>query len=298
NPRIVRKRAGKRNELLLASRECRSSLTNLFLEASRKTTDKVGQINVFSRLRDAAVLDPRRTQPDVSRDCAGEQKWVLKHDPEAAPQFSQIHLFNVDAVDFERALLHVVEAHQQRDDRGLARAGVSDDGNRLAGLNSETHIPQHPIRFSGLWRTGVPARRKYFRCNAGRGRPASIGCMTTASIRKPNMIEFNPAWAFSTLCDRRRRNLHWGIKQRENAFARRHRRLQNVVLLAEILNGPEEALCVLNERGENANGGHIVDHITAAEPNHTRDRSRRENFDHRVITRVTSGGDLERLQEH
>src|SRR2546422_10048620 len=95
--------------------------------------------------------------------------------------------------------------------------------------------------------------------------------MTTASIRKPNMIEFNQAWAFSTLCDRRRRNLHWGIKQLEDAFARCHRRLQNVVLLAEVLNGPEEALRVLNECGENANSGHIVDHVTPAEPNHARE---------------------------
>src|SRR5207253_9288930 len=101
-----------------------------------------------------------------------------------------------------------------------------------------------PIRIARWWRAGVSDRQEYVRCNAGRGRPASIGCMTTAAIRKPNMIEFNPAWAFSTLCDRRRRNLHWGIKQLEDAFARCHRRLQNVVLLAEVLNGPEEALRV------------------------------------------------------
>ena len=43
------------------------------------------------------------------------------------------------------ALLHIVEAQQQIGQRGLAGAGMADNGDGLAGLNREADVLQHPF---------------------------------------------------------------------------------------------------------------------------------------------------------
>ena len=70
-----------------------------------------------------------------------------KHDAEAAAQFVEAHVFDIDAVDADGSPLHVVEAHQQRDQRSLARAGVPDDGDSLARFKHEANVAQDPVGF-------------------------------------------------------------------------------------------------------------------------------------------------------
>ena len=85
---------------------------------------------------DESVIQ-RVAEANVVSHGSREQEWVLQHDAVAPPQLRQIHVADVDAVDANRALLHVVEAQQQRDDRGLARAGVADKRDRFAGIDGE-----------------------------------------------------------------------------------------------------------------------------------------------------------------
>ena len=68
-----------------------------------------------------------------------------KHHAEAAAQIGEVHLFHVDAVDSDRAFLHIVEAQQQGNDRGLAGTGVADNGDRLAGFDGERNVAQNPV---------------------------------------------------------------------------------------------------------------------------------------------------------
>ncbi len=68
-----------------------------------------------------------------------------KHDAEQAAQILQIHFADVDAVEQDLAALNVVKAQQKLNDRGLARAGVADDRERLAGLDAEGNVAQNPI---------------------------------------------------------------------------------------------------------------------------------------------------------
>ena len=56
------------------------------------------------------------------------------------------------------------------------------------------------------------------------------------------MVELDAAAARRLLRDRRRRDFDLRIQQLEDAFAGGHRRLQDVVLLAQVLNRTEEAL--------------------------------------------------------
>ena len=104
-------------------------------------------------------MNPVRAQANISLDRAGEQERILQHHAEAAAQLGEVHLLDVHAIDADRAFLHVVEAQQQRDDRGLARAGVADDGDGFAGLDGEGDIAQNPVGLGGrasllAWPTG------------------------------------------------------------------------------------------------------------------------------------------------
>ena len=50
------------------------------------------------------------------------------------------HLRDVDAVEGDRTAVELVEAHDQVDQRGLARAGRADDRDGLAGLGDERQV--------------------------------------------------------------------------------------------------------------------------------------------------------------
>ena len=47
------------------------------------------------------------------------------------PKRGQIGLAHTDAVDQDRAALRIVEAHDQAENRGFARAGRADNGDPL-----------------------------------------------------------------------------------------------------------------------------------------------------------------------
>ena len=101
-------------------------------------------------MRTCCVLNALGAQPDVAADRAAEQERILQHDAEAAAQIGEVHLFHVDAIDADCAFLHVVKAQQQRDQRGLARAGVADHGDGFPGLDGEGDIAQHPVGIVAL----------------------------------------------------------------------------------------------------------------------------------------------------
>src|SRR6266496_5959698 len=99
------------------------------------------------------------------------------------------------------------------------------------------------------------APQRLSRCTAIRSR---IVLPRYVPIRKPNMVEFDPAGSFRLSCDRGFLNLSWRIQQLENPLRSCHRRLQNVVLLAQILNGPKEALGILDKRAQDSQSRGIV----------------------------------------
>ncbi len=70
---------------------------------------------------------------DVLADRAVEQPRVLQNHRELAAQLGAVPVANVHAVDLERARVHVIEALEQLDERGLARARGAHDGHGLAG---------------------------------------------------------------------------------------------------------------------------------------------------------------------
>ena len=101
-----------------------------------------------------------------------------------------------------------------------------------------------------------------------------------------------------------RNDLCRSVKQLEDPLCRGHRRLENVVFVAEVLDGAEEALRVLDEGDQHAecdgaedgvakrsvgNAG-VAKYSIAAEPDDQGDRSGAEKFDDRIVEGVGEDG--------
>src|SRR5271157_1615997 len=85
---------------------------------------------------------------------------------------------------------------------------------------------------------------------------------------------------------RGRDNLWFCVDELEDALAGGHGGLQNIVFLAEVLNRPEKALRVLDERYQHADRDRAPYHAASADPYHHGNCGRAENFDHWIIKSV------------
>ena len=111
----------------------------------RQALDEVQHIDVAGGLAQACVGDGLVAEANVLGQRAGEEERVLQHDGEVLAQRGQIVLAKVDAVHQDLPGSHVVEAHHQADEGGLAGAGVAHDGHRLARLDGEGDVFQDPF---------------------------------------------------------------------------------------------------------------------------------------------------------
>ncbi len=83
------------------------------------------------------------------------------------------------------------------------------------------------------------------------------------------------------------------VEQLEDALAGGHGGLQDVVFVAQVLNGPPEALRILDEHGQHADGDRAGEDAEAATPDDQRNGDGREQFDCRVVERVGKDGVFE-----
>ena len=73
---------------------------------------------------------------DVLGDRAGEDHRVLCDDADLLSQAAERRVADVDAVDHDAALLRIVEAREQREQRRLARAVAADDRDAICPLGT------------------------------------------------------------------------------------------------------------------------------------------------------------------
>src|SRR6185503_16738072 len=98
----------------------------------------------------------------------------------------------------------------------------------------------------------------------------------------PDVAEFDAAGVVSGLGMRGRDDFRLGVEQLEDALAGGHGGLQDVVFVAEVLNGAEEAQSVLDERDEDADGDGAAHGAEAADPEDERDGRGTEDFYRRI----------------
>ncbi len=216
----------------------------------RQRADEIEQVHLFGGLHHFFLADRFGSQADVFFQRSGEQIGILQHHAELAAQFHRIELAQVAPADADRALLDVVEAQQQADERGFSRAGVSHHGDGFAGRDGEAHVAQHPILI--------------------------VVC-------EPDAVEFDGGDRAGRFGRRGRREHRGGrIEQLENALARCHGGLQNVVLFAEILYRAEEAQAVLQEGRHHAESQSAGLHAEAAVAENGGHGDHRKELDHGI----------------
>ena len=72
-----------------------------------------------------------------------EQRNVLRHHRDRLAQALLGHPGNILAVDRDAALLDVIEALQQREQRGFAAAGLAHKADPLSGLDAQAEALEH-----------------------------------------------------------------------------------------------------------------------------------------------------------
>src|SRR5712664_421203 len=122
--RIVREGAREIDKLALTNGKCGAALVDAGGDAFRERLDEIGKTNFTNRLLDGGAVDAGRAEADVGFDGAGEEEWILENDAEQAAQILKIDFADVDAIEENLAALNIVEAEQQRNECGLAGAGV------------------------------------------------------------------------------------------------------------------------------------------------------------------------------
>src|SRR5882762_9152722 len=126
--RIVRQGAGKIDELALSDRERGAAFVDTGADAFGKGLDEIGKPDFADGVLYGGAIDVRRAKANVGFDGAAEQEGILENDAEEATEILQVDLADVDSDEKDLTALKIVEAKQERDKRGLAGTGVSDDG--------------------------------------------------------------------------------------------------------------------------------------------------------------------------
>src|SRR5215469_1588532 len=199
--RIMRKRAGKGDQLLLSRAQCTSALQHRLFELLRQRADEIGHVHAFSGVLYLLIADPCRPQADVILDGAAEQEGILQDYAEAPAQVGEIQLADIDAVNADGTSLDVIKTHQEGDDGGLARAGMAHDGHGLARLDDERDVAQYPVEPGAvglrcLWWLRAPGQAVAMAvtCNLSNFRRSFGGVMP--AISKPDMVELDAPSSF------------------------------------------------------------------------------------------------------
>ena len=103
-----------------------------------------------------------------------EQRRVLEGHADVLAQLGQLEVADVDAVDRDATLGHVVQARGQRRERRLARTGEADERHRLARAQHEVDaVEQIALAGRGI---RIPEVHALERELAARARRSSRGC--------------------------------------------------------------------------------------------------------------------------
>ena len=190
-------------------------------------------------------------EADVVEDGAAEEERLLRHDGQLLAQRALRDVAHVVAVDEDLARLRVVEAGEQLDDCGLAGAGGADERDGPAGRDDQVDVVQHGlvrvVAEGDVAELDLPVRVRQVH---------GIGCIEHVGV---------------------------GVDHRVDLLDRRHRGLEGVVELAELLQRVEEAVQVGDEGHEHADLQRLAADEGAAVPDDDGCRDRRHELDEREV---------------
>src|SRR5690606_29067407 len=115
-------RAREGEELALADGERGAALVDGVAVTGGEAIDEGIGAHACGGGSHARVLDVCAAEADVVCDVAAEEEHVLEDEADAATQLLDRHAVDGNTVEEDFAALRLVEAHEQVDQRGLARA--------------------------------------------------------------------------------------------------------------------------------------------------------------------------------
>ena len=124
-------------QLLLPLGQAAAILGDRRVIALRQAANEAVRMRGLCRGDDLLVRCVRLAHDDILADGAGLEPGVLQHHAVGRAQAAARQLADILAAHADAAAVHIVEAHEQIDDRRLAAAGRADDGNTLAGLRGK-----------------------------------------------------------------------------------------------------------------------------------------------------------------
>ena len=153
-------------------------------------------MDCLERAANLALRNRLVAKTNVASNRSSKELHILKHQPEQRPQLSQIDVPNVDTVEGNSALLNIVEAQQQADDRRLSRSSSSDDPDTLSRANFERYVLQYGLAFdigeahvleaNHAWSPPLPALRDGHGWGVGSW-TLGVGTISTGVSSSPKM---------------------------------------------------------------------------------------------------------------
>ena len=250
------------------------------MNSSGQRFDEVQHIDVARGLSHGIFGDGFVAEADIFGDGAGKEKRVLQNYGEVAAQRGEIEFAEIDAIEADGSGGDVVEAHHQAGQGGFAGAGVTDDGDGLAGLDGEGDVFQDPL--------DVGESGEFLRAFGRIGDAVDEFFLFRSQllVGEPDVMELDAVRSVAGAGIGGADDFRRGIEQLEDAFAGGHGGLQDVVLVAQVLDGTPEALRIHVECGQHADGDGAGEDAESATPDDEGDGDRGEDFDRGVVERV------------
>ncbi|MCY1359782.1 hypothetical protein D9M69_463770 [compost metagenome] len=129
----------------LTAGEVLPALADLQLITLRMQARILVDAGQFCGLQHQFVLDIPRTGNQVVAQGAGEQLNVLGHVADVVAQLADVDLADIHTIDQQRAVIRLIQPHQQLRQRALARAASANDADLLAGTDRQVDVLQRQI---------------------------------------------------------------------------------------------------------------------------------------------------------
>ena len=142
---VLQNGAGDADALALSAGQAHAAFAQIGVVALRQFADESVRLCRAGGLDHLVVGGLGPAVADVVHRAGGKDDGVLRHQPDAPAQFGQTGVIGAHAVDAHRAVLRVIEAQQQLQHRGLARAAGTDEGDGFAGLHAQRKIVQRRL---------------------------------------------------------------------------------------------------------------------------------------------------------
>ena len=131
---VLQQGPGNGDSLTLTAGEGRAPFADDRVVAFGQRHDELVGIGGACGRLDVSAGGARATVGNIFGKGQRKQEWLLEHDGDALAQAPQLNVPHVLAIHQHTTLPGVEEARDQVYQRGLARAGGADDGQRLSGM--------------------------------------------------------------------------------------------------------------------------------------------------------------------